>query len=67
MAKRKVERSHREDDKIVYDREIFYSIKELKDRIAKHEKRYNTTAKQVLNFMSPQEKAEEGIELCPVS
>jgi len=63
----KVERSHREDDKIVYDREIFYSIKELKDRIAKHEKRYNTTAKQVLNFMSPQEKAEEGIELCPVS
>ena len=49
----KVERSHREDGKILYNRTKFSSLKELKEKVAKHEKRYNSTAKQALNFKSP--------------
>lgn len=49
----KVERSHREDGKILYSKEIFYSLKSLKEKVAKHERRYNKTAKQVLKFKSP--------------
>ncbi len=49
----KVERSHREDGKILYSRETFTSLKMLIDKVSKHEKRYNKTAKQVLKFKSP--------------
>lgn len=49
----KVERSHREDGKILYGRKVFTSEKELKQQVRKHEKRYNKTAKTSLNFMSP--------------
>ena len=51
----KVERSHREDGKILYNREIFTSLKMLKDKVKKHERRYNNTAKQVLGFKTPEE------------
>jgi len=49
----KVERSHREDQKILYGSTIFTSEKILITKVAKHEKRYNKTAKQVLGFKSP--------------
>ena len=48
----KVERSHREDGKILYGREVFTSEKELKKKVARHEKKYNSTAKTVLDFKS---------------
>lgn len=49
----KVERSHREDGKILYNVTKFKSLKELKTKVKKHEIRYNKTAKQVLGFKSP--------------
>lgn len=54
----KVERSHREDGKILYNRKVFYSKKDLINQVAKHERRYNNTAKQCLNFKSPNEVVE---------
>lgn len=39
----KVERSHREDGKILYGRKIFISEKELKTAVKKHMQRYNST------------------------
>ena len=55
----KVERSHREDQKILYGRTIFTSKKMLIEKVAKHERRYNKTAKQVLNFKSPNQMVSE--------
>lgn len=55
----KVERSHREDGKILYSREVFTSEKELIRKVEEHEKRYNNTAKAVLNFKSPNQVVEE--------
>ena len=49
----KVERSHREDQKILYGNTIFTSKKMLIEKVSKHERRYNKTAKQVLGFKSP--------------
>lgn len=49
----KVERSHREDEKMFYHGQVFYSEKELVRKSAKHERRWNKTAKKVLNFRSP--------------
>ena len=49
----KVERSHREDGKILYGRKVFTSEKDLIQQVAKHERRYNRTAKTVLGFKSP--------------
>ena len=53
----KVERSHREDGKILYGREVFTSEKELKKKVARHEKKYNSTAKTVLNFKEGMKKS----------
>ncbi|HKK95189.1 MAG TPA: DDE-type integrase/transposase/recombinase [Anaerovoracaceae bacterium] len=55
----KVERSHREDQKIRYGNTIFTSKKMLIEKVAKHERRYNKTAKQVLGFKSPNQVASE--------
>lgn len=55
----KVERSHREDGKILYKRKIFTSEKELIKQVEKHEKRYNSTAKTSLKFKSPNEVVKE--------
>lgn len=60
----KVERSHREDGKILYSREVFPSEKELRRKVAKHERRYNKTAKGVLNFKSPNEMVAEYFSKC---
>lgn len=55
----KVERSYREDGKILYKRKVFTSEKELIKQVAKHEKRYNSTAKTSLKFKSPNEVIKE--------
>ena len=46
----KVERSHREDGKVLYNRKVFTSEKDLINQVAKHERRYNSTAKTSLKF-----------------
>ena len=60
----KVERSHREDGKILYGREVFTSEKELKKKVARHEKKYNSTAKRVLDFKSPDQVVAEYFSKC---
>lgn len=55
----KVERSHREDGKILYANNKFYSKVELIKAVKKHEDRYNNTAKICLNFKYPNEIVEE--------
>ncbi len=55
----KVERSHREDQKILYQGNIFTSEKELKREVEKHCRRYNHTAKKILGFRSPAQVALE--------
>lgn len=55
----KVERSHREDGKILYNRKTFVSEKELIRQVARHEKLYNRTAKTSLNFKSPDQVVAE--------
>ena len=63
---RKVERSHREDGKILYGRKIFRSEKELKTAVKKHMQRYNSTAKISLNFKSPNETVSEYFSKCNI-
>lgn len=55
----KVERSHREDEKIFYHGQIFYSERELVTKVGKHQRRWNKTAKKVLNFRSPNQVVTE--------
>ena len=55
----KVERSHREDSKILYANNRFYSKNELINAVKIHQERYNNTAKICLNFKSPYEIVEE--------
>ena len=62
----KVERSHREDGKILYGRKIFRSEKELKTVVKKHMQRYNSTAKNSLNFKSPNEIVSEYFSKCNI-
>ena len=63
---RKVERSHREDGKILYGRKIFRSEKELKMAVKKHMQRYNSTAEISLNFKSPNEIVSEYFSKCNI-
>lgn len=51
----RVERSHRVDQEILYDRHTFYSKKQLIKAVARHEYKYNNTAKYVLNFKTPEQ------------
>lgn len=62
----KVERSHREDGKILYNRKVFRSEKELIGQVKKHEKRYNNTAKTVLKFKSPNQVVSEYFSKCNI-
>lgn len=48
----KVERSHKEDGKVLYNCKVFTSEKELIKQVKKYEKKYNNTAKTVLKFES---------------
>lgn len=60
----KVERSHREDGKILYGRKVFTSEKDLRKQVSKHEARYNKTAKTVLHFKSSNKIVEEYFLKC---
>lgn len=62
----KVERSHREDGKILYGRKVFVSEKELIKEVKKHEARYNRTAKTVLKFKSPNQVVSEYFSKCNI-
>ena len=62
----KVERSHREDGKILYKRKVFTSERELKKQVQKHEDRYNRTAKTSLDFKSPNQLVEEYFSKCNI-
>ena len=62
----KVERSHREDGKILYNRRVFTSEKELIEQVEKHQRRYNKTAKTVLNFKSPNQVVAEFFQKCNI-
>lgn len=58
----KVERSHREDGKILYSRHVFTRKKDLVEQVKKHERRYNRTTKYVLHFKSPEQMVQEYFE-----
>ena len=62
----KVEKSHREDGKILYGRKVFTSEKELSRQVEKHEKRYNKTAKACLDFKSPDQVVAEYFSKCNI-
>ena len=62
----KVERSHREDGKILYGRKAFTSERELKEQVRKHKDRYNNTAKYCLGFKSPNQIVEEYFSKCNI-
>ncbi len=62
----KIERSHREDGKILYGRKIFTSERELIRQVARHEKKYNNTAKTVLGFKSPNQVVKEFFSKCNI-
>lgn len=62
----KVERSHREDGKILYGRKVFTSEKELIKQVAKHEAGYNKTAKTALNFKNPNQVVSEYFSKCNI-
>lgn len=62
----KVERSHREDGKILYGRKSFTSEKELLQQVDKHERRYNSTAKTSLNFKTPNQVVSEYFSKCNI-
>ena len=62
----KVERSHREDGKILYGRKVFTSEKELMQQVEKHQNRYNKTAKTCLDFKSPDQVVAEHFSKCNI-
>lgn len=62
----KVERSHREDSKIMYNRKIFTREKDLIKQIYKHQNRYNNTAKISLNFKTPNQVVKEYFSKCNI-
>ena len=62
----KVERSHREDGKILYGRKVFTSEKELMQQVEKHQNRYNKTAKTYLDFKSPDQVVSEYFSKCNI-
>lgn len=55
----RVERSHREDGKILYNRRVFQNEKELIKAVAQHQRKYNNSAKTVLSFKSPNQVVKE--------
>lgn len=62
----KVERSHREDGKILYGRKVFTSERNLEKQLRKHEERYNNTAKYCLGFKSPNQIVAEYFSECNI-
>ena len=50
-----VERSHRIDNELFYNRKRFKSYKQMEKTFNRYAKRYNNIARKVLNFMTPNE------------
>lgn len=48
-----MERSRREDGKVLYNCKVVTSEQELMEQAKKHEKRFSNTVKTVLKFKSP--------------
>ena len=59
-----VERSHREDVKILYGRKVVTSEQELIRQAAKHEAGYNKTAKTGLTFKNPNQVVSAHFSTC---
>ncbi len=53
-----VERSHRIDNELFYNRRRFSSYKQMLKSFNRYKKRYNNIARKVLNFMTPNEMVE---------
>lgn len=60
----RVERSHREDGKILYGRHVWTSKAAMIRSVYKHQERYNKTAKTVLGFKSPNQIVAEYFSMC---
>lgn len=52
----KVERSHREDQKLFYNTHSFFSLKDFGVQLAVHQRRTNDRSMRPLNWLSPNEK-----------
>lgn len=59
----KVERSHREDQKRLYDTHRFYSLKDFTKQLATHQANTNNTPMRPLNWATPREKLEDFFNL----
>jgi len=55
----KVERSHRIDNELFYNRRRFSSYKQMLKAFKRHRTRYNNIARKVLNFKTPNEIVKE--------
>lgn len=51
----KVERSHREDQKLFYSALRFYSLSDFDDQLARHQNRTNNRPMRPLNWLTPKE------------
>jgi len=58
----KVERSHREDQKRLYDQAKFYSFDDFKIQLRRHNQRTNHIPMKPLNFLSPIQFLEQGVQ-----
>lgn len=51
----KVERSHREDQKLFYNTHRFYSLADFGAQLARHQNRTNNRPMRPLNWLSPKQ------------
>lgn len=51
----KVERSHREDQKLFYDHTKFFNLTDFKTQLKRHQSRTNNRPMRPLNFLSPRQ------------
>lgn len=51
----KVERSHREDQKLFYNHASFFNLTDFRTQLKRHQKRTNNRPMRPLNFLSPRE------------
>ena len=51
----KVERSHREDQKLFYNHSRFFNLSDFKIQLKRHQSRTNNRPMRPLNFLSPRE------------
>ena len=51
----KVERSHREDQKLFYNHASFFNLSDFKTQLKRHQSRTNNRPMRPLNFLSPRE------------